>query len=104
MMMRRRDFLKSTAIIGAATMFLDLPTADPAMPLLVGKSQAFDYAWLKGHARGLAATSYQPPQHTLPKALANLSYDQYQAIRFRTDRAQWAADGLDFNVQFFHRG
>src|SRR5882724_10231132 len=102
--MRRRDFLKSTAILGAATMFPDLLVADPARQLPIGKSQAFDFAWLKGHAHALAASSYQPPQHTLPKALANLSYDQYQAIRFRRDRAQWAADGLDFHVQFFHRG
>jgi len=85
-------------------MFPDPLVADPARQLPIGKSHAFDFAWLKGHAHALAASSYQPPQHTLPKALANLSYDQYQAIRFRTDRAQWAADGLDFHVQFFHRG
>jgi periplasmic glucans biosynthesis protein len=103
-MMRRRDFLKSTALLAATPMaFPDLLLAGPPV-LPVGKPKAFDFAWLKGHARALAATSYQPPQHTLPKALADLSYDQYQAIRFRTDRAQWAADGLDFHVQFFHRG
>jgi periplasmic glucans biosynthesis protein len=102
--MRRRDFLKSAAILGAASMFPDPLQADPARTLPIGKPQPFDFAWLKGHARVLAGASYQPAQQTLSKTLDNLDYDQYQAIRFRTDRAQWAGDGLDFRVEFFHPG
>ena len=100
--MRRREFLKSAAILGAATMFSDpLPAATPSP---IGTLQAFDFAWLKGHARALAGAAYQPPEQPLPKILTNLDWDQYQAIRFRTDRAQWAGDGVDFRVQFFHPG
>ena len=102
-MMRRRDFLKSTVILAATPMSLpDLLAGAAALP--VGKSQAFDFAWLKGHARALAGAAYQPPEQTLPKALAKLDYDQYHAIRFRTDRTQWAGQGLGFGLQFFHRG
>ena len=103
-MMRRRDFLKSTVILAATPMAFPnlLLAGPPALP--VGKSQAFDFAWLKGHARALAGAAYQPPEHTLPKPLANLDYDQYQAIRFRAERSQWAGEALDFRVQFFHRG
>jgi len=102
-MMRRRDFLKSTVILAATPMaFPDLLAGAAALP--VGKSQAFDFAWLKGHARALAGAAYQPPEQTLPKALAKLDYDQYHAIRFRTDRTQWAGQGLGFGLQFFHRG
>ena len=99
--MRRRDFLKSTVFL-AATPSPDLLADAAALP--VGKSQAFDFAWLKGHARALAGAAYQPPEHTLPKPLANLDYDQYQAIRFRADHALWAGEALDFRVQFFHLG
>jgi periplasmic glucans biosynthesis protein len=102
--MRRRDFLKSAAILGAATMFPDRLRADSSTPSPIGKSQAFDFAWLKGHARTLAGAAYQSSQQTLPKVLTNLDWDQYQAIRFRTDRAQWVGDGVDFRVQFFHPG
>jgi periplasmic glucans biosynthesis protein len=85
-------------------MFLDLPTADPAMPLVVGKSQAFDYAWLKGHARALAGIPYRPARDTLPKILANLGWDEYQSIHFRPDHALWSKDAFKFRLQFFHLG
>jgi periplasmic glucans biosynthesis protein len=101
--MRRRDFLKSTVILAATPISLPDLLADAAA-LPVEKSQAFDFAWLKGHARALAGAGYQPPEHTLPKPLANLDYDQYQAIRFRAERSQWAGEAVAFRVQFFHRG
>jgi glucans biosynthesis protein len=69
-----------------------------------GQAQTFNYAWLKGHARALAGRPYQPPPSLLPPALSHLDYDQYQAIRFRRDQAQWAGDGLDFRIEYFHRG
>jgi periplasmic glucans biosynthesis protein len=100
-MMRRRDFLKSTVLLAAA--FPALWRAHPATAA-VRKPEAFDFARLKGQARALAAAPYQPPQHTLPKPLAGLDYDEYQAIRFRADRALWARESLDFRAGFFHRG
>jgi periplasmic glucans biosynthesis protein len=33
-----------------------------------------------------------------------LSYDQYQSLRFRSDRALWSDAGLPFRLQFFHVG
>jgi periplasmic glucans biosynthesis protein len=102
-MMRRRDFLKSTVILAAAPKaFPDLLSGAAMLP--VGKPQALDFAWLKGHSRALAGAAYQPSQQTLPKVLADLNWDQYQAIRFRSDRAQWIGDGAEFRVQFFHPG
>jgi glucans biosynthesis protein len=103
-MMRRRDFLKSTVVLAAApTTWAGLWPAHPATAA-VRKTQPFDFAWLKGYARALAAAPYQPPQHTLPKPLAGLDYDRYQAIRFRADRALWAREPVDFRAGFFHRG
>jgi periplasmic glucans biosynthesis protein len=73
-----------------------LPAAPPAQP--------FDFAWLKGQAHWLASSAYQPPKDALPPAMAKLSYDQYQAIRFRGDHALWGDAGLEFRLQFFHVG
>jgi glucans biosynthesis protein len=69
-----------------------------------GATQSFDYAWLKGQARALAAKAYQPPRNTLPKAVESLDYDQYQSIRFRGDHALWRDDKLRFKVHFAHLG
>jgi glucans biosynthesis protein len=55
-------------------------------------------------ARTLAAEQFAPPAAELPKALRELSYDQYRDIRFKRERAIWAADGLPFQVELFHRG
>jgi glucans biosynthesis protein len=70
----------------------------------VGAPQAFDYAWLKGHARWLAS---QPPRTLttkLPESVASLDYDRYQAIQFRKDHALWANQGRAFRAGFFHLG
>src|SRR6202142_4528738 len=67
-------------------------------------AQPFDFAWLKGQAHYLASSAYQPSKDALPPAMAKLSYDQYQSIRFRGDHALWADAGLEFRLQFFHVG
>ena len=67
-------------------------------------SATFDYALLKGQARWLASSTYQPAKNSLSDSLTRLSYDQYQNIRSRPERALWADDLLDFRIQFFHTG
>src|SRR5689334_24687534 len=93
-MMRRRELLK--AVAGFLLLSPSVSGARRAAP--------FDYARLKGLARGLAASEYQPPDRALPDALVALDYDRYQAIRFRREWAVWANDALPFRVEFFHRG
>src|ERR1019366_10410185 len=53
-----------------------------------------------------ARTPFHSPRADLPKVLQqdNLDYDKYREIRFRRDRALWAADNLPFRVEFFHPG
>ena len=67
-------------------------------------SRPFDYADLKGRARALAGAEYRPPQHLAPDFLRALTYDQYQAIRFRHDHALWAQVDGQFRLEFFHCG
>jgi glucans biosynthesis protein len=105
--MQRRDFLRAVAAFAVAG--LPLPgrfAAAPAATLLspLEKPQAFDYAWLKGQARALANSVYQPPVSHVPDAVKALDYDQYQAIRYRAEHALWAQDRRRFQVKFFHLG
>jgi periplasmic glucans biosynthesis protein len=102
MMVRRRAILQSAVALAAGRLaYSDLASAAASAP---APSQPFDYAWLKGQARKLGGNAYQASQDTLPPAMAKLSYDQFQSLRFRSDRALWAKDGLAFRLQFFHVG
>jgi glucans biosynthesis protein len=104
--MYRRKFLQKGA--AAAAMALPgtkmLAAAAPAVQKRRGPARAFDYAALKGTARMLAASAYQPVPAQLPPALAKLSWDHWQAIRFRDEHSLWAGEGLRFQVRFFHLG
>jgi glucans biosynthesis protein len=91
--MRRRDFLQSAALLSA------LSAADFATA-----ATQFDYAALKGRARALAGAPYRPPEKLAPQFLRDLTYDQYQAIRFRHERALWAQSEHAFRLEFFHCG
>ena len=64
----------------------------------------FDYAALKGRARALAGAPYRQPEKLAPQFLRDLTYDQYQAIRFRHERALWAQSERAFRLEFFHCG
>jgi glucans biosynthesis protein len=105
--MQRRDFLRAFAALPLAG--LPLPSLGAAHAALTtlsppGPPQAFDYAWLKGRARALANSAYQPPISHLPVAVQVLDWDQYQTIRYRNEHALWAKDHRRFQVKFFHLG
>lgn len=105
--MHRRDFLRALAALSAAGFlrpgwFATGPAATTLSPL--GQPRAFNYAWLKGQARALANSVYQPPVSHVPQAVKALDWDQYQAIRYRDDHALWAQDRRRFQVKFFHLG
>ena len=105
--MRRRTFAKTAGAALAAAAFPTLFTADRALAWereASGGGQPFEYAWLKGQARALAARPFQPYKGKLPDALARMSWDHQQAIRFRSDHALWRNDKLRFRAQFFHLG
>jgi periplasmic glucans biosynthesis protein len=112
-MVRRREVLK-TALALAAGQMSYAPFAGAAAPASTapaspaaagtGPAKAFDYAWLKGQARFLAANPYQASKDIMPPTMGALSYDQYQSLRFRTDRSLWSDAGLAFRLQFFHVG
>src|ERR1700727_665799 len=103
MTVRRRLLLQSALGLAAGQWaFPELTSGAPAAA--AAQAQPFDYAWLKGQAHKLAGNAYQGSQDVLPPAMAKLSYDQYQSLRFRTDHALWGNSGLAFRLQFFHVG
>ena len=65
---------------------------------------AFDFEDVARRASALAAQSYKAPRSDCPKALKDLSYDEYRDIRFKPARSLWRAANLPFEVQLFHPG
>ncbi|MDO9432660.1 MAG: glucan biosynthesis protein [Phenylobacterium sp.] len=82
-----------------------------ALPLVAAGSSAhaarkgsFGEAEVQALARDLARRAFTPPSKDLPQTLAKLDYDAYRDIRFDPAQALWKAQGLPFQLQFFHRG
>lgn len=77
----------------------------PALALLSATAaQAFGFDDVAAIAKAEAAKPYAAPASKLPKELADLTYDQHRDIRFRPPQALWRAQGLPFELQFFHLG
>ncbi len=66
-------------------------------------AHAFDFDDVAQQAKALAAKPYQAPP-TIPAALANLDYDQYQQIRFRPDQSLWRRSHTRFQVMLIAPG
>ena len=74
-----------------------------AQPAL-GPAQPFDWDALKAQARELAPSRSSRPATSGRRSWPALTWDQYEALRFRPDHALWADTDLPFRVQFFHLG
>jgi periplasmic glucans biosynthesis protein len=68
--------------------------------------QGFSFDTVTTLAQRLAQSPYRAPARTLPPSLLKpqFTYDQHRDIRFRPDRALWQAQGLPFELMFFHPG
>ena len=64
----------------------------------------FNFADVHRRAAVLAEQPFKEEEAALPDYLRDLNYDQYQDIRFRTDKTLWRQEKLPFEVQFFSRG
>jgi glucans biosynthesis protein len=67
-------------------------------------AHAFDFDDVARRASALASQPYKAPHTELPKALKDLSYDEYRDIRFKPARSLWRSANLPFEVQLFHPG
>jgi len=102
---RRRDFLK---VISATSVVAWLPSIrrveGPLQTAAAAEAKVFSATEVLKQARALAAEKFVRPKIDLPKAMQELSYDQYREIRFRPERALWSSEGLPFIVDLLHRG
>jgi glucans biosynthesis protein len=97
--MHRRTLLKIMALASAWRSLNAATTTLPEAP-----EKGFDYAWLKGQARSLAAQAYDAHEGELPQSLLDVSYAQYQLIRYRPDHSLWHGEKRGLEVRFFHPG
>jgi glucans biosynthesis protein len=74
-----------------------------ALLLHTQAAAAFDFDDVAALARRKARAPYRPPDRAQPAELETLGYDRYRDIRFRPERAIWRAEGLPFDLMFFHR-
>jgi glucans biosynthesis protein len=83
-----------------------MPAGAVALALLAFQPHAwaFNFEDVATQAKTLAASPYKKPKAELPKALQDLSYDQYRDIRFNPDKALWRDAKLPFEVAFYHPG
>lgn len=70
--------------------------AKPAAP--------FGFDQVAQRALQLASEPAAPARPALPSDLRALSYDQYRDIRFKPEQATWRAEGLPFELMYFHAG
>ncbi|BCS87957.1 putative glucans biosynthesis protein D [Pseudodesulfovibrio sediminis] len=66
--------------------------------------EPFDYAILKGKARTLAQQPYIDHKADIPKAVKDMTWDQYQSIHFNNDHALWRKKDSRFRGTLFHLG
>src|SRR5258708_1914615 len=105
-MLRRRELLKGAVVLATGQLSGAnlLQAATPSAVTGTGQPKPFDYAWLKGQARYLASVPYAAAKDAVPAAMTKLGYDQYNSLRFRTERSLWADAGTAFRLSFFHVG
>jgi glucans biosynthesis protein len=108
LMRQRRDFLKlafAGALTGVGSTLADTAVAADAAPASApAPTSPFTSANVIEIARQLAKAPFKAPKSSLPDPFANLTYDQYVAIRSRPGSALWSADNVGFALEPLHRG
>lgn len=100
--MNRRAFLAAAGLgslasaLGRGGMLAAAETATGGEP--------FSWDMLKEKAKVLASSAFQSPSQAMPEALANLNYDQYRNIEFRSGKAIWNGTEQPYRVELFHSG
>jgi periplasmic glucans biosynthesis protein len=109
--MHRRGFLRASgsSMVGFApwpwVFNRHKAPAPPAKGVtLMGKPEPFSYANLKGVARSMGAAPYGESYKPLPPGIQHLTWDQWESITYRPDRALWYGEDLLFRIRFDHLG
>ncbi|MCF5063373.1 glucan biosynthesis protein G [Pseudomonas syringae] len=69
-----------------------------------GQLWAFSLDDVSAKAKELAGQKYEAPRSNLPNEFREMKFADYQKIRFRTDKAEWADQNTPFKLSFYHQG
>ena len=72
--------------------------------LSAGQLWAFSLDDVSVKAKELAGQKYEAPRSNLPNEFREMKFADYQKIRFRSDKAQWADEKTPFKLSFYHQG
>lgn len=103
--LKRRDFLKGAAgltVWGALSPWLTMSSQALAQDSISGTP--FTPEWLKEEARKMASKPFVPSARTIPPEVANLTWDQYNAITYDPKHSLWRDQKLAFQARLFHLG
>ncbi|MDU9391667.1 glucan biosynthesis protein G [Pseudomonas japonica] len=80
--------------------------AGSALVCLLGAGQlwAFNLDDVAAKAKDLAGQKYEAPKSNLPAVFRDMKFGDYQKIRFRSEKAEWADDKTPFKLSFYHQG
>ncbi|MBT2370724.1 glucan biosynthesis protein [Pseudomonas fluorescens] len=80
--------------------------AGSALFCLFGAGQlwAFSLDDVSAKAKELAGQKYEAPRSNLPNEFREMKFADYQKIRFRNEKAEWADQKTPFKLSFYHQG
>ena len=85
-------------VIAPASAQTDVPQASAGAPA------PFGFPNVVKRARDLAAAPFDGSIPPLPDGLANLDFDAWRDIRFKSDKPLLGQDGANFRLELFHLG
>ena len=103
--MRRRNFLSaSMALAASAGLPASLFSLRSFAETADGRAEPFDFKQLQARAKRMAGSAYQSSAQVLPKTLAAMTPQQFNAIQYDPEHSLWNELDGQLDVQFFHVG
>ncbi|MDY4302741.1 glucan biosynthesis protein G [Pseudomonas salmasensis] len=69
-----------------------------------GQLWAFSLDDVSAKAKELAGQKYEAARSNLPNEFREMKFADYQKIRFRNEKAEWADQNTPFKLSFYHQG
>ena len=100
----RRALLVSIVAASGASLAAAAAQQTDAPPAAAAAPAAFGYPDVVKRARDLAAAPFDSSIPPLPDGLANLDFDGWRDIRFKSDKPLLGQEGANFRLELFHLG
>lgn len=102
----RRDLLKGGGGFSAVMALCQVIGVSPGLAQAeeAAPGTPFSPELVRKLAEQLSRSAFEKPRAAVQPPFDNLTYDQYRDIRFRTEKAVWRGEGLDYELQLFALG